>query len=69
MIGDGRKSRGAGKSAGQLYQKLLKLVENLYIVAARKDALGAASVRRLLCNALLFAIVMDNVLANCCQSM
>ena len=58
MVGPRRLGKG-GKCVGQLYLKLHKSVENLFVVVVKKDAEDAASAARLPCNALLFVYVMD----------
>ena len=58
MVGR-RRLREAGKYAGQPYQKPHKLVGNSYVVVARRAAEDIASVRRLVCSALLFACAVD----------
>lgn len=56
----------AGKCVKQPFQKQQKSVENLYVVGASKIAEGIASVKRLLFNAKLLAVVLDCVLNENC---
>ena len=54
----------AGKCVGALYLKLLRLVGNLYTVAAKRDAENDASVIKLLYHVLLFVCAVDFALIN-----
>ena len=62
--GGTRRSGEARKHVAQLYQKPCKLVENSYVVAARRAAQDTASARRLLCSALLSVSVVDFALTD-----
>ena len=54
----------AGKYVGALYLELLRLVGNLYAVAAKRDAEDDASVIKLLYHELLFVCAVDFALIN-----
>ena len=60
-----KRVEGSGwKYVGALYLKLLRLVGNLYAVAAKRDAEDDASIIKLLYHALLFVCAVDFALIN-----
>jgi hypothetical protein len=68
--GGARRTREAGKYAGQPYLKPRKLVENSYAVVAKRFAEDSAAAGRLFCSALLFVPAVDFALIdkkNCSQ--
>ena len=56
--------RVGGKFAGQLFLKLPKHVESSYAVDARRNVEGAASVKGLIYNVLLFVTAQNYVQTN-----